>query len=289
MSADPIIQDPYDSQSFNRYTYVWNNPLNATDPTGFQKCPTTGSHIERDCPEAASAPDRAQNGVADNGQTHGQTAGQSKAEAPTNSAGGGPQLLAQTLEKNAAEKQQEGKPQGDGDQSKSTIAPNGVRMNGSEAKLAQLLMQAGEKVRADILQAAKEAYLRDDFKTGSALLTLWHTIENAKSTLGADPAVATTSTTLTAVLGTRQFTVKEVAINFDVMNALSVYQNGAKAVTAAGYHVDFPSGIDGLAYLIVHEGRHGMVENTFPTPGGPRLGQRSRESDADDWVKRVYP
>ena len=35
MSADPIIQDPTHSQSYNRYTYVWNNPTNLTDPTGF--------------------------------------------------------------------------------------------------------------------------------------------------------------------------------------------------------------------------------------------------------------
>jgi RHS repeat-associated protein len=36
MSADPYIQDAYNSQSFNRYTYVWNNPTNLTDPDGFK-------------------------------------------------------------------------------------------------------------------------------------------------------------------------------------------------------------------------------------------------------------
>jgi RHS repeat-associated protein len=45
MSADPIIQDPYHSQAFNRYSYVWNNPLNATDPTGLECQVLTGSNI----------------------------------------------------------------------------------------------------------------------------------------------------------------------------------------------------------------------------------------------------
>jgi RHS repeat-associated protein len=35
LSADPLIQDAQHSQSYNRYTYVWNNPTNLTDPTGF--------------------------------------------------------------------------------------------------------------------------------------------------------------------------------------------------------------------------------------------------------------
>jgi RHS repeat-associated protein len=35
ISADPFVQDPEFSQSYNRYAYVWNNPTNLTDPTGF--------------------------------------------------------------------------------------------------------------------------------------------------------------------------------------------------------------------------------------------------------------
>ena len=34
LSADTIIQDPHDSQSYNRYSYVRNNPMVFTDPSG---------------------------------------------------------------------------------------------------------------------------------------------------------------------------------------------------------------------------------------------------------------
>jgi hypothetical protein len=36
LSPDPIVQAPYHSQSLNRYSYVWNNPLTFVDPSGFQ-------------------------------------------------------------------------------------------------------------------------------------------------------------------------------------------------------------------------------------------------------------
>ncbi len=35
LSPDPVVQVPEFSQNFNRYSYVLNNPLNMTDPTGF--------------------------------------------------------------------------------------------------------------------------------------------------------------------------------------------------------------------------------------------------------------
>jgi RHS repeat-associated protein len=35
ISADPFVQAPFNTQSHNRYSYVWNNPTSTTDPSGF--------------------------------------------------------------------------------------------------------------------------------------------------------------------------------------------------------------------------------------------------------------
>jgi hypothetical protein len=35
LSPDPVVQVPEYSQNFNRYSYVMNNPMNMTDPSGF--------------------------------------------------------------------------------------------------------------------------------------------------------------------------------------------------------------------------------------------------------------
>jgi RHS repeat-associated protein len=39
ISADPLVQAPFFSQSLNRYSYTFNNPLTFTDPSGFMSFP----------------------------------------------------------------------------------------------------------------------------------------------------------------------------------------------------------------------------------------------------------
>jgi RHS repeat-associated protein len=45
LSSDPYVQDPGDSQSYNRYSYVRNKPLQSTDPSGLLYTVDSGSNI----------------------------------------------------------------------------------------------------------------------------------------------------------------------------------------------------------------------------------------------------
>ena len=45
LSPDPIIQSPFFSQSFNRYSYTFNNPLSYTDPSGYSALSQAASNI----------------------------------------------------------------------------------------------------------------------------------------------------------------------------------------------------------------------------------------------------
>lgn len=44
MSPDPLVQAPTFSQSFNRYSYVWNNPFSGVDPTGYAREPGSANY-----------------------------------------------------------------------------------------------------------------------------------------------------------------------------------------------------------------------------------------------------
>ena len=52
LSPDPLVQAPGNSQSWNRYSYVFNNPLKYTDPSGYSAVEETQPTVGARCGEA---------------------------------------------------------------------------------------------------------------------------------------------------------------------------------------------------------------------------------------------
>lgn len=57
LEADIYIQAPYNTQSYNRYTYVFNNPLAYTDPTGYRGSSMSGTTSSGPQPKMDNIPE----------------------------------------------------------------------------------------------------------------------------------------------------------------------------------------------------------------------------------------
>lgn len=67
MQADPIVQAPDNGQSLNRYSYVFNNPLSFTDPTGYISEPASCTRDSRAI-DGCSNPDIDESNAEENAQ-----------------------------------------------------------------------------------------------------------------------------------------------------------------------------------------------------------------------------
>ncbi len=57
LTPDPYVQAPTLSQSWNRYSYVWNNPLRNTDPSGYLTSSTTSTEYAQEVQRNGKTPD----------------------------------------------------------------------------------------------------------------------------------------------------------------------------------------------------------------------------------------
>jgi RHS repeat-associated protein len=55
LTADPYVQAPFSGQAYNRYSYVFNNPLNLVDPSGFTAMEVCASSEGGPCQGASSS------------------------------------------------------------------------------------------------------------------------------------------------------------------------------------------------------------------------------------------
>ncbi len=68
LSADTIVPDPANPQSYNRYSYTRNNPLNFVDPTGNVECALLGGTADIQACNVAKIPSYGITFVADEGE-----------------------------------------------------------------------------------------------------------------------------------------------------------------------------------------------------------------------------
>jgi RHS repeat-associated protein len=92
MSVDPLIQSPTSTQSVNPYSYIMNNPLAGTDPTGYMGC--AASRIESSCDSTLSR--YGGNGKADASSFGGNKSGGSRSNG-SSAAGSKPTQTAQNI------------------------------------------------------------------------------------------------------------------------------------------------------------------------------------------------
>jgi len=83
-------------------------------------------------------------------------------------------------------------------------------------------------------------------------------------------------------------------LSFDTAEVNDIFANGSKAFTEAGYTLDYPPGLTGVKFLVLHELRHATTDNVF-LPNGTERGHTDRYghnraigTESDGFVRRFY-
>jgi RHS repeat-associated protein len=209
VSADPIIQDPYHSQAFNRYSYVWNNPLNATDPTGNA---VQGSDGEATICASSQNPKGhcgEVGGKGDKGSNNGQTSGAPPTNLPTTSQTG-VNGSAQTTAAKTADTTNKG-----------ALGQSGP--NSPDDNLAEVVVTARKRKTGQTMSLTKQQYLL------AAQGGLWMTAPVTPTGLADNAAVAQAKKDLAATAATSTADVEASQEIIEFMRAI-----GPATAQAAG-------------------------------------------------------
>ena len=311
LGVDPFIQAATNSQSMNPYSYIMNNPLSATDPTGYasepvdcakaETCTKTtkreaqvGSHIKRKVTTETSTNGNETSIVTKNDYDH----EISTTKITTNGANMQSVLGLRTTKGSAGEAQFTPTKNEIKDAQNyqfkhlkfSINSPYQTWRNENKVVAMYVDMAIGEALTRTMALAVSAT--DPDIKAkANRVISGFNKLGNifmmhmSLNVSGSGPAFATVSwdgmqgkTGPVTNTGTPEF-------NSSLINMRSAFANGEPADPKNGYRFQIKPGFDGLVDIIAHEFGHLDFESMFDMNTSQPLG--NKESSADKWLYYV--
>ena len=301
LSVDPIIQSVGNSQGINPYSYIMNNPLSGTDPTGYEieevekkvKVAVTGSRIKRTVTVSAKS-----NGSG--GATVTISGGNGAARSAVKGALTNNLTSAGFNVADIGSQQQVAKstPQSGGGDSESW-SPTHVKFKKGVnfSDFNSDTQDAIKSLDAEIgnYRAALDRGLADAKENGGDVGSFEEAIEafghtnfyylNKAGPKGAIAIAGFRKAPLKDGNGNLMTDGKRTAVFYSGISDL--YKNGAKASKHGNYtYKPIPSGGKGMFNLVAHEMSHTMVSRMYKGNGKlmKQYSRRGFERSADDWA-----
>lgn len=291
--VDPFIQFPLNSQSLNPYSYILNNPLSGTDPTGYAAC--TGSHIENaggvDCASTTGARIDGPMKFADDKKSKKSGDNGARSSSGTSAAPAEQDTKRYEPKEDELKRARDYKPK----YLKFVIDAHNKTWGWSDYGdadkfiLMMLDLAVGEVLlRNDALQGDAKAKPEDrerarrisaEFKNAGGI-EIWG---NPKDVMGQPVYSQVKWSDLTDASGPEDSSdgVRFIASLTMLHDA---YVNGSPADPLYGYRFPIARGYNGFVGLISHElGHFDKKSMVIEGPGGKWIGNPEKENRADDW------
>lgn len=311
LSVDPIIQSPGNSQSLNPYSYIMNNPLAGTDPSGYVSAPNETDKIKQAGRERATRGQKLPPGVyrhavgfgytiifgpgGDRSNTNGaQTGSDKQGGGKTPGEIGSRSSISSDLE-HGDDQRNEG----------SEINDFSPRVSAGNASDGREGLSAGKQEFVGLLEKeivntyfhlaerrlealrSGDAGLADDISSAMNGMRIadWKFVDGR----GPNGAEALAEVRFGRMASGE---VKALGVNITFFRgSFQAFLNGSKAARSLGYFVDLKPGMHAIRGIIGHEVGHTIPRNMLRTVNRKLtpLSTRPKERAADTFLRNAYP
>ncbi|WP_234994948.1 RHS repeat-associated core domain-containing protein [Microbulbifer donghaiensis] len=306
LSVDPFISMPGNSQAYNPYSYVMNNPLRYTDPTGYVvNLAGTNEAVTDEAGQQVEQAIEACNSSTCGGVEVKLSDGTTVVYLKGNGNGGGKIGAVAVSSPRDNENRSGANNASSGQSNEVSVNDFAPRISAGDSGDGREALSTGKQEFIGLLEKEiTNTYLHlserrmEALRTGDAQLAddisqAMHGMRIANwkyvDSRGPDGAEALAETRLG---GMASGEVKALGVNITFyQGSYSAYLNGSKAPRALGYFVDMKPGLHAVRGIIGHEVGHTIPRNMVQTINGRLvpLDQRPKERAADTFLRNVYP